>query len=129
MPSNHQINSNKISSKRVRDSPSKSNNTTKQLTLNDYWLSKPQSINRFSILDVDEDNEDEISENIATKPLPDLKQPPIYISKFENIQPLRDLLEEIILSHYLLKVLRGDAIKIQPLNIDSYRIPRFCAIY
>ena len=50
------------------------------------------------------------------------KPKPIYIPKVENIQPLRDLLEEIIPSHYLLKVLRSDEIKIQLLNIDSYRI-------
>ena len=72
-----------MSSKRVRYSAGNGNNTTNQLTLNDYWLSKPQSTNIFSIIDVDENNEDEISE----KPLPDPKPPPIYISKAEIFSP------------------------------------------
>lgn len=114
-------------SKRVRDSPGKNNNnTTKQPTLNDYWLSNPQSSNRFSILDPGEDTEADEGNNSGTnsqsQPTTEPKPPPIYVSKVENIQPLRDLLEQITPNHYELKILHGDEVKIQSYDIDSFRL-------
>ena len=123
LSSNDQKNDSQISNKRVRDSPSNSNNTTKQLTLNDYWLSKPQSINRFSIPDVEEDKIILATILLQNHNLILNHHRFIFsVAKVESMQSLGDLLEQIIPSLYIIKVLRSDEIKIQPNNIDIYRI-------
>ena len=45
----------------------------------------------------------------------------IYVSKVEDIQPLKNTLEAIVVNQYEIKVMRADEIKIQPKNIESYR--------
>ena len=92
--------------------------------MSSYWLSKPKdtnsNTNRFSILDSDEENCDENAEKSNKKDkIP--KPPPIYVSNVENIIPLKSLLEIIAPKSYEFKTLRNNEIKIQPLDIESYR--------
>ena len=42
------------------------------------------------------------------------------MSKWENIQPLKTILEAIVPDQYEIKVLRADEIKIPPKNIECY---------
>ena len=70
------------------------------MLLSSYWLSKPDAknvshnTNRFSSLDVDDDDDNEQPDDRAKqdkipKPLP------IYVAKVENIIPLKALLDII----------------------------------
>ena len=61
-------------------------NRSKQPKLQHYWLNKlPESANRFSILDIDNElsNEDECQEEEVLKTQNDPKPPPIYVFKVE----------------------------------------------
>lgn len=119
---------NEKSKKRGRDSPEKNKSRKKQQKLDAYWLSKPapcaESSNRFSILDCDDgngsSNDSEGTEMHLTQHQP--KPPPIYVSKVECIQPLKDLLLDIAPNKYELRILRADEVKIQPFSIDVFRL-------
>ena len=101
---------------RSRDSPNNPKKVNKQQKL-EYWLSKPAEYSNQLELIACED--DEIEENDTQKSLSQSKPPPIYVSKVENIQPLKILLKEIASNQYELKLLRENEIKIQPKTIES----------
>lgn len=111
--------------KRGLESPEKQKRSQKQLKLSSYWLSKPAKIvepadsNRFSVLD-DEDEIEVVPKDInpiikAPKP------PPIYISKVDNILPLRALLEILATNSYEMKILRNNEVKIQASTIEIFK--------
>lgn len=107
--------------KRPLESPEKTKKAKKQQTLTTYWLSKPTAIankssNRFEGLPVDEPGI-EFQNEIAKK---EPKPPPIFVSKVDNIQPLKDLLEEIAQNNYEIRILREDELKIQSATIETY---------
>ena len=105
------INGKNNSSKRSRDSPGKTKSGSKQSKLQHYWLNKPpESANRFSILDTDNElsNEDDCQEEEVLKTQNDPKPPPIYVFKVEFIQPLKYLLKKIAADNYELKILLGN---------------------
>ena len=95
------------------------------MLLSSYWLSKPavakQPINnnRFSTLDTDDNEEEEsdISETVEKQSKP----PPIYVSKVENIIPLKALLEIIASKSYEVKILRNSEVKVQASHIESFK--------
>lgn len=103
--------------KRSRTSPGKSaSNNPKQTKLSNYWLgAPPNGNNRFSILD---ESDDEEEEKQPSKIIP--KPPPIYITGVANIQPLRNLLNQIAGNEYQMKVLNTDEVKVQPKTEQMY---------
>jgi hypothetical protein len=73
--------------KRPRDTPENHMKTTKQPTLNDYWLNQapPSNNNKFIVL-MDAGMEEEQTSTQHTTPRP----PPIFVVGVQNIQPLKE---------------------------------------
>ena len=103
--------------KRPRDIPESHTTTTKQPTLNDYWLNQPSpfNTNKFAVL-TDEGMEEEQTSTQQTTPRP----PPIFVAGVQNIQPLHELLVTIARDDFELKVLQNNQVKIQPKSSDKY---------
>lgn len=100
--------------KRSRNSPGQTSTRFKQTKVDDYWLSAPMdTANRFEALR-DPEPEPEIQE----KPV---KPPPICVNRVNNIQPLINLLNDVIRDDYEIKVLKDEMVKIQPKTIESYK--------
>ena len=89
-------------------------NISKQTKL-DYWLSVNNN-NQFSALQTESDcesngnNADEI----------DVKPPPIFVDRVENIQPLVQMLNDCSNNSYELKILNLNRVKIQATTSDSF---------
>jgi hypothetical protein len=76
-----------------------------------YWLDQPTPThNRFQNLPTDE--MESSTANINKEPKP----PPIYVAGVKLIQPLIQLLDEMAKDNYIVKTLRNDQVKIQPLQ-------------
>lgn len=54
--------------------------------------------------------------------IPVIKPPPIFLSSVENIRPLLNLLQNIAKDKYDLKILRNNAVKMQPKTPESYSV-------
>ena len=102
--------------KRPWDIPESHTKTTKQPTLNDYWLNQPSpsNTNKFTVL-MDEGMEEVQTSTQQTTPRP----PPIFLVGVQNIQPLHELLVTIARDDFELKVLQNNQIKIQPKSSDK----------
>lgn len=48
------------------------------------------------------------------------KPPPIYVDRVSNIQPLTDLLEDTVNGEFEIKILKAEAVKIQPRTTQAY---------
>lgn len=102
------------SRKRQRESP-ENDKSQKHTKLSTYWLSQPiPTSNSFSELD---DGVDESQTQTERQPKP----PPIFIDKVDNITPLVKLLNETVPNLFVVKVLPGNRVKIQPTSGDAYR--------
>jgi hypothetical protein len=101
--------------KRPRVTPENHMKTTKQPTLNDYWLNQPpHSNNKFTVL-MDAEMEEHTSTQQTTP-----RTPPIFVAGVQNIQPLKELLVKIIRKDFEFKVLQDNQVKIQPKSSDKY---------
>lgn len=99
-----------------KDSPEKSQVSTKQTRITDYWLSSPiTTSNRFAPLN-NKNEQQEKREEKNKEPKP----PPIFVAGVNNITPLTQLLEEIGKNEYERKVLSNDQVKINPKTSEKY---------
>lgn len=101
----------KLNKKRLRNSPDdqNQNRNSKQPKIKDYWLAAPiQTRNRFESLDSNgNDIENPSIQEVQYKP------PSLFVDGVSNIQPLTQLLKELVGNEYELKVLRNEQVKIQ----------------
>lgn len=92
---------------------------TKQSTLKNYWLSKPEptitTVNKFAALEevVNEGGEEKgAPETILTPKI--VKPPPIYVEGVQLIEPLTEVLDETATNGYIMKIMYNDQVRIQP---------------
>jgi hypothetical protein len=85
--------------------------TTKQPTLNDYWLNQPppSNNNKFTVL-MDAGMEEEQTSTQHTTPRPF----PTFVAGVQNIQPLKELLVTIAGEEFEFKVLQDNQVKSNP---------------
>lgn len=104
--------------KRPLRSPETHDRQLKQSKLKTYWLSNPVTTsNRFSSFGVGEKQD---TPTVSKEREKVIKPPPIFVDKVSNIQPLIKLLNEQVNDNYEIKVLRNEAIKIQPKASEAY---------
>jgi len=99
-----------------RSSPETTTRRFKQSIIENYWLGPSiTTSNRYTGLD--HDTNDFHQDTTVDKVI---KPPPVFIAGVSNIQPLVNLLEEIVRNGYEIKILREEQVKVQAKNLEVY---------
>jgi hypothetical protein len=103
--------------KRSRTTQEDSIGNAKHNKEDNNWLHPTTTHNHHAALS-DDENIDHL-QRVATDSTP--KPPPIFVSDVITIQPLLQLLDQIVKQSYEIKTLAGNHIRIQPKTPDLYR--------
>lgn len=87
---------------------------TKQKKLTDYWLSAPETSNRFESLSDSEDGPQKNEESKEPRP------PPIFIYGVHNLKPLTDMLDIHAKDKYFIKLIGNAQAKVQLSETKDY---------